>query len=194
MSYFFGGRLVNYNKEIFERIIYESKIQKRFTLFPDTIEYFPLFQIVIQPIQRHLVILSPIFQDISQIIQLIQKYGFIIRIIKTISAKNLFKSTLEEEKNEGELTKFLNEENLDKFSFVYEEENRSYQSIFFIIEGPNIGFLRKKLLKKVILHKKDFYPPKNQLFYQTNSKKNVELLEKTLQNPIKTHHPNFTKC
>ena len=96
LSYFFGGRLYNYNENTFERIVFETKTEKRFSLFPDTIEYHPLFQIITPPMQFHGVILSPIFTNISQIIQLIQKYGFIIKLIRTISNETLFKNILED--------------------------------------------------------------------------------------------------
>ena len=194
LSYFFGGRLYNYNENTFERIVFETKTEKRFSLFPDTIEYHPLFQIITPPMQFHGVILSPIFTNISQIIQLIQKYGFIIKLIRTISNETLFKNILEDDDLGSDLKQFLNDENLNKFCFEYEEEIKLKNSIFLIIEGSNFDFLKKKFLKKVIIHKKEFYPSIKHLIYHTDKNENVDFLEKLLQSSTKLNHHNFTKC
>jgi len=195
LSYFFGGRLFNYKKATFERMLFEPQEEKRFRLFPQTIEYYPLYQIVVQPILRHLVILSPIFNDIAQVIKLIQKYGFVLYLMRTISQEGLEK-IISGDKNKGEeIRNFIAEENLYKFCFSFEEENKFKACIFFIIEAQqNLKFFEKKLLKRVILHNKEFYPPKSKLLFETSKVESVLLWQPFLQKTMITHHPNFTKC
>lgn len=194
LNYFFGGRLFNFTKQNFEKILFDPKKEKKFHLFPEIIEYYPLFQVIVQPTQSHLVILSPIFRDLSQIIKLFEKYGFVIQIIRTLSAESFAKITKEDEKISTELSIFIDEEKLNKFCFSYEEENKFSNCIFMIVDGPNLNFLKKKLLKKVIIHNKDFYPSRKHLFYESTKKEIVLLWQNFLGHSIKIQHPNFTKC
>ena len=187
--------MFNFQREEFEKLLFQPKEEKKFHLFPETTEYHPLFQIVVQPILNHLVILSPLFNDVAQVMKLISKYGFALHMMRTLSKDNLDKMMSNNDKVSVDIKDFIADENLYNFCFTYDGENVQKACIFLIIEGSeNIKFLEKKLLKGVINHNKEFYPQKSKLLYETSAKEKVELWREFFQKETMVEPANFTKC
>lgn len=186
MSYFFAGRIFNFSQQLIEKALVQPKITKKkeFHLFPETLQYCPLFQIVVKPIEKFLIFLPG--ADNLKICNLFHKFGIEIFMVKTLSAQILLEKFREVEKKQLKLKDF---QNLNDF-FSFCEETKLKQVSVFILEGPDYMEIIKKKIKKNT-NNSIIYSH----FFKTNTEETIDLWGNWMNFDLKTNnHANFSKC